>query len=119
MPSEYREYPPSRSQCHTYTATPVNGVPPCARSETTSSRVMGTPSAVPLDPPKLDRMSRRTMPLCSSTSGPLEPSPGNGPAVSSGISPGAGVADDDAADDAADDVGLPVPTAQAARPRPA
>ncbi|MEU7789878.1 hypothetical protein [Amycolatopsis sp. NPDC049159] len=32
-------------------------------------------------------MSARTTPLCSSTSGPLEPSPGYGPAVSSGISP--------------------------------
>jgi hypothetical protein len=41
-----------------------------------SSRVIGTPSAVPLALPKLDRMSLRTMPLCSSTSGPFEPSPG-------------------------------------------
>jgi hypothetical protein len=47
---------------------------------------MATPSAVPLAPPKLDRMSPRTMPLSSSVSGPLEPSPGYGPAVSSGIS---------------------------------
>ena len=60
---------------------------------------MGTPPAVPLEPPKLDRMSLRTIPLCSSTSGPLEPSPGYGPAVSSGISPDA-AADDDEADDA-------------------
>ena len=52
-----------------------------------SSSCMGTPSAVPLDAPKLDRMSLRTMPLSARTSGPLEPSPGYGPAVSSGISP--------------------------------
>ena len=45
----------------------------------------GTPSAVPEDAPKLDVMSLRTMPLSVSTLGPLEPSPGNGPAVSSGI----------------------------------
>src|SRR3954454_5608417 len=51
-----------------------------------SSRVMGTPSAVPLISPKLDRMSLRTMSLSVSTLGPLEPSPGYGPAVSSGIS---------------------------------
>ena len=37
--------------------------------------------------PKLDRMSLRTTPLCSSTSGPFDPSPGYGPAVSSGTSP--------------------------------
>ena len=37
---------------------------------------MGTPSAVPLYSPKLERMSWRTMPLCSSTSGPFDPSPG-------------------------------------------
>ncbi|WP_410608073.1 hypothetical protein [Amycolatopsis sp. lyj-109] len=47
-----------------------------ARSAITSSKVMGTPSAVPLPVPKLDRMSPRTTPLCSSTSGPFEPSPG-------------------------------------------
>src|SRR5204863_1930161 len=35
--------------------------------------------------PKLERMSRRTTPLSVSTFGPFEPSPGNGPAVSSGI----------------------------------
>ena len=34
--------------------------------------------------PKLERMSVRTMPLSVRTFGPLEPSPGNGPAVSSG-----------------------------------
>ncbi|MEU4693476.1 hypothetical protein [Actinoplanes sp. NPDC023714] len=48
---------------------------------------MGTPSAVVDESPKLDRMSLRTIPLSSSTSGPFEPSPGYGPAVSSGISP--------------------------------
>src|SRR5262249_42285651 len=44
----------------------------------------------------------RTTPDCVSTSGPLEPSPGNGPAVSSGIgidvAPLVLVVDDDAAD---------------------
>jgi hypothetical protein len=45
------------------------------------------PSAVPLASPNDDRMSLRTIPLCASTSGPLDPSPGQGPAVSSGISP--------------------------------
>ena len=49
--------------------------------------VSGTPSAVPLTSSKLDRMSLRTIPLCSSTSGPFDPSPGYGPAVPSGISP--------------------------------
>src|SRR3982750_3348041 len=65
---------------------------------------MGTPSAVPLISPKLDRMSLRTIPLCSSTSGPLEPSPGYGQAGSSGISQDAVAAVPDAADDA-DDAG--------------
>ena len=36
--------------------------------------------------PKLGAMSPRTMPLCVSTLIPFEPSAGNGPAVSSGIS---------------------------------
>lgn len=76
MPSEYSEYPPSRSQCHTYTATPAQRAPSLARSEMTSSSSMETPSAVPLASPKLERMSLRTMPLCSSTSGQFEPSPG-------------------------------------------
>ena len=35
--------------------------------------------------PKLERMSLRTTPLWLRTSGPFEPSPGNGPAVSSGM----------------------------------
>ena len=48
--------------------------------------VSGTPSATPLAEPKLDVMSLRTMPLSVRTFGPFEPSPGNGPAVSSGIS---------------------------------
>src|ERR1700754_2617798 len=52
-----------------------------------SSSVIGTPSAFPVAPPKLERMSLRTIPLLVSTFGPLEPSPGYGPAVSSGISP--------------------------------
>ena len=45
----------------------------------------GTPSAVVVELPKLEVMSGRTTPSCASTSGPLVPSPGNGPAVSSGI----------------------------------
>src|SRR4051812_32489898 len=45
----------------------------------------GTPSAFPLAEPKLLVMSVRTTPDTVSTSGPLDPSPGNGPAVSSGI----------------------------------
>ena len=62
----------------------------------------GTPAAVPLDDPKLGRMSWRTTPLWSRTSGPLEPSPGKGPAVSSGISAQlAAVASDAAAEAAA------------------
>jgi hypothetical protein len=40
------------------------------------TNVNGTPVAVPLDEPKLEWMSRRTMPLSVRTSGPLEPSPG-------------------------------------------
>ncbi|WP_342353734.1 hypothetical protein [Gordonia zhaorongruii] len=39
-------------------------------------------------------MSLRTMPARCSTSGPFDPSPGYGPAVSSGISPAAESADD-------------------------
>jgi hypothetical protein len=45
----------------------------------------GTPSALPLSPAKLDRMSRRTTPDAERTVGPFEPSAGNGPAVSLGI----------------------------------
>ena len=55
-------------------------------STTLSVIVNGTPVAVPADEPKLDRMSLRTTPFSASTFGPFEPSPGNGPAVSSGIS---------------------------------
>ena len=51
--------------------------------------VIGTPSATPDAEPKLEVMSLRTMPLSVSTLTPLEPSPGYGPAVSSGISPSA------------------------------
>src|SRR5262245_39015523 len=52
----------------------------------------GTPSATPVAEPKLDRMSLRTTPLSASASGPLDPSPGYGPAVSSGM--GSQLADD-------------------------
>jgi hypothetical protein len=55
-------------------------------SRMVSVRVIGTPEAV-VPFPRLDRMSLRTIPDCSSTFTPLEPSPGYGPAVSSGISP--------------------------------
>ena len=53
----------------------------------TSVRVTtsGMPTAVPLRPAKLERMSLRTPPDCPSTLGPLDPSPGYGPAVSEGI----------------------------------
>src|SRR5829696_4881882 len=47
--------------------------------------VYGTPSAVPVMPSKLVVMSLRTTPLSASASGPFEPSPGYGPAVSSGM----------------------------------
>ncbi|WP_249266469.1 MULTISPECIES: hypothetical protein [unclassified Pseudonocardia] len=60
---------------------------------------MGTPSAVALPVPKLDRMSLRTTPDSVSTFAPLEPSPGYGPAVSSGISPVLVVLAVDAPDD--------------------
>ena len=56
-----------------------------ALSTTVSSTVSGTPSATPLASPKLERMSLRTMPLSVSTLTPFEPSPGYGPAVSSGM----------------------------------
>jgi hypothetical protein len=96
-----------------------------------NSKVIGTPWAVPLDAPKLERRSLRTMPLWSSTSGPLEPSPGYGPAVSSGISDDAAAALEpvvalleveleEVPEDVPEDVALPlVPTPQAARPRAA
>jgi hypothetical protein len=57
-----------------------------AASRTVSRIVNGTPAAVVADDPKLDRMSLRTMPESSSTFGPLEPSAGKGPPVSSGTS---------------------------------
>ena len=41
-----------------------------------SSMVSGTPSATPLAPPMLDRMSLRTIPDSESAFGPFEPSPG-------------------------------------------
>jgi hypothetical protein len=47
--------------------------------------VYGTPSATPLALPKLERMSLRTTPLSDSTLTLFDPSPGYGPAVSSGI----------------------------------
>src|SRR5436189_147436 len=40
--------------------------------------VSGTPFAVVVEVPKLDRMSSRTIPLWFRTFGPFEPSPGHG-----------------------------------------
>ena len=62
-----------------------HGLHPLAVSTTVNEIVYGTPSATPLALPKLDRMSLRTTPLSVSTSAPFEPSPGYGPAVSSGM----------------------------------
>src|SRR3954453_22155723 len=58
---------------------------PVAASKRANRIVSGTPSATVVDVPKLDRMSLRTTPLWVRTSGPLDPSPGNGPGVSSGM----------------------------------
>ena len=66
-----------------------------AASRTVSLMVSGTPSAVVVDEPKLERMSLRTMPESSSTLGPFEPSPGKGPAVSSGTSVRSPLAEDE------------------------
>ena len=49
------------------------------------STVSGRPDATPDPEPKLERMSLRTTPFWVRTFGPFVPSPGNGPAVSSGI----------------------------------
>jgi hypothetical protein len=49
------------------------------------SIVSGLPSAVPLSPAKLERISLRTTPVWPSTSSPFDPSPGNGPPVSCGM----------------------------------
>ena len=57
-----------------------------AASRTVSLMVSGTPSAVVVEDPKLERMSLRTIPESSSTLGPFDRSAGNGPAVSSGTS---------------------------------
>src|SRR5690349_1858563 len=68
--------------------------------------VRGMPVAFVVDVPKLEVMSDRTIPLWFSTLGPLEPSPGNGPAVSSGITAQLAspvVADADAPEPAEDD----------------
>jgi hypothetical protein len=51
-----------------------------AHDDTGSTRVRvmvsGTPTAAALDPPRLARMSLRTMPEIASAFGPFEPSPG-------------------------------------------
>ena len=59
---------------------------PFAVSSTVMVMVSGTPSATPEPVPKLLVMSLRTMPLSVSTLTPFDPSAGNGPPVSSGIS---------------------------------
>ncbi len=84
--------------------------------------VSGTPVATVVLVPNDDVMSLRTTPLWLSTSGPFEPSPGYGPAVSSGISVvQSAAATAEALDDAdADALALadePAPGAQAAIPR--
>src|SRR5437879_10033359 len=56
-----------------------------AWSRILSLMVSGMPLATVADVPKLLRMSLRTTPLSPSALGPFEPSPGNGPAVSSGM----------------------------------
>src|SRR4051812_11882575 len=73
------------SQCHRYTAAPASALQPFLLSTTVRLIVSGTPVATPLAVPKLERMLLRTTPLCVSTLGPFVPSPGYGPAVSSGI----------------------------------
>ncbi|XWX57561.1 hypothetical protein ABUV78_00692 [Clavibacter nebraskensis] len=70
----------------TVPSSPANGTSPVAVSRIVSVSAMGTSAAV-VPPSRLERMSLRTMPERSRTSGPLDPSPGYGPAVSSGISP--------------------------------
>src|SRR3954447_14121464 len=84
MAESYIEYLPERSQCHRYTAAPVIGAWSVDASVTVRFTRSGTPLASVRLVPKLRRMSWRTMPESSSTSGPLDPSPGYGPAVSVG-----------------------------------
>src|SRR3954447_4332668 len=83
-----------------------SGAPPEPVSTTVSVTVVGTPSATPEAEPNLLVMSLRTMPLSVRTFTPLEPSPGNGPAVSSGMAVAAAAAvvavAPDEGDDAAD-----------------
>src|SRR3954468_12819341 len=67
-----------------YTAAPAFGLHR-SLSTTVSSTARGTPPATPDAEPMLFVMSRRTTPSSVRTLGPLVPSPGKGPAVSSGI----------------------------------
>ena len=69
-----------------YTAAPAKPPPPEAMSSTVRLSVIGTPGARVVLVPKLVVISERSTPLCSRMSGPLLPSPGYGPLVSSGIS---------------------------------
>ena len=74
--------------------------------------VSGTPSALVLEVPKLEVMSFRTTPEAARTFGPLEPSPGYGPAVSSGIStPHSAIARVSVGEAEAAEEGVPVATA--------
>jgi hypothetical protein len=66
-----------------YTAAFASAEHPLAVSWIVRVTVVGTPEATVVDVPKLDVMSLRTMPLSASAFGPFDPSPGNGPAVSS------------------------------------
>src|SRR4051794_28517408 len=84
MAESYIEYLPERSQCHRYTAAPAVGAWSFDASVTVRFTRSGTPFASVRLLPKLRRMSWRTMPESSSTFGPLDPSPGYGPAVSLG-----------------------------------
>ncbi len=54
--AEYSEYRPGRSHCQRYTARPASGAHVDAET-IVSTTVSGTPSAVPLSPAKLERMS--------------------------------------------------------------
>src|SRR3954469_1270696 len=67
-------------------AAPANGWQASARSSTAKRIVSGIPAAVVVLVPNELRMSLRTTPLVPRASGPFDPSPGNGPAVSAGIS---------------------------------
>src|SRR5207244_9516934 len=80
----------------------ASGAQPLAAPWIASLIVIGTPPATVVEVPKLDLISVRTTPLWVRMSGPFEPSPGKGPAVSSGMTSQfaaeAALVDDDAAE---------------------